>query len=217
MSDNTGMLLGLAVGGVGLWWLGSQMGWWGGAAPATPTPSVPTAPGIVPAPTAASPSAPAVPAPVVTLAGVVTMTVNNALKADVSINGTVQNIAIIPGGAAYNPQGQDITAKLTAAGVDVGKLYAMMQAAYPQAGPPPTTGTASASSALAALQAAYKAISAQIPGAQGAQLAAVLSQQTVLAGQIKALGGTPGMGAYMRTTPRTMVHASRKNYVRRLA
>jgi hypothetical protein len=42
---NTGQLLGLAAAGVGVWWLGSSLGWFGGAPAVTPTaPTTPTTP-----------------------------------------------------------------------------------------------------------------------------------------------------------------------------
>jgi hypothetical protein len=71
-----------------------------------------------------------VPPASVSLSGPVTTTLNNALKANVSINGTVMNLSCIPGGGCYNTSGKDVTAALTALGATDSQIYALMSAAY---------------------------------------------------------------------------------------
>lgn len=133
-----GELIGWGIAGVGVWWLGSANNWFGLFGTTTST-----------ATTATSGTAPV--SPTVVLAGPVTPTINNALQADVSINGSVSNLAVIPGGDAYNTSGQDVTATLAALGVTPAQVYALMQAAYtiqpastttpPAATTPPATNT----------------------------------------------------------------------------
>jgi len=55
-----GQLIALGLGGFGVWWLGSQLGWWGGIAAPAPAPA--PAPTPTPAP-ALPPAAPSTPAP----------------------------------------------------------------------------------------------------------------------------------------------------------
>jgi hypothetical protein len=51
------------------------------------------------------------------------------LSANVNVNGTITNVTIIKSnGRAYNTSGVDVTASLTAAGVNVPQLLQMMQA-----------------------------------------------------------------------------------------
>ena len=56
---------------------------------------------------------------------------SNALKATFSINGSSEQIAVIPGGDAYNDAGQSITAALATLGVTPAQLYALMSAGVP--------------------------------------------------------------------------------------
>ena len=83
--------------------------------------------------------------PIATVARVsaVTPTINNALKATFLINGVQESIAVIPGGDAYDDNGNDITPQLAAVGVTPAQLYAIMNGAYQPAtvstgGMPPT-------------------------------------------------------------------------------
>jgi hypothetical protein len=124
-SSGIGELIGWGIAGLGVWWLGSANNWFGlfggtstvaSTAPVTSTPAAVTA-----APT---------PAASVALAGPVTTSANGSLKANVSINGTIQNLAVIPGGGAYNTSGQDQTSALALLGVTPAQIYSLMQAAY---------------------------------------------------------------------------------------
>lgn len=122
-SSGIGELIGWGIAGVGVWWLGSANNWFGlfggTVASTTPVTSTPAAVVATPAPAAS-----------VSLAGPVTTSANGSLKANVSINGTVQNLAVIPGGGAYNTAGQDQTAALALLGVTPAQIYSLMQAAY---------------------------------------------------------------------------------------
>jgi hypothetical protein len=122
-----GTIIGLGIAGVGVWWLGDIFGWWGGTTVAT-TATTPPASGIVPASTP-MPTTPTPPA-TIKMNGSVSLVANNALKASFTINGTPQNIAVIPNGDAYNDAGQDITSQLAAIGVTPSQLYSLMTAAY---------------------------------------------------------------------------------------
>lgn len=103
--------------------------------PAVPAPGTTT--GYVPP---APVSAPAAPVGKFSLAGPVTPNINNSLTADVNVNGTITNVSIIQTtGHAYNTAGVDVTAQLTAQGVNVPQLLTMMQAAY-ALNPSGTTG-----------------------------------------------------------------------------
>jgi len=64
--------------------------------------------------------------PTVELTGPVTSDVNNSLAADVSINGSVQNLACISGGECYDTSGHGVTLP---SGVTAAQIYALMQAA----------------------------------------------------------------------------------------
>ena len=103
---------------------------------ATPVQTTAPTPAQTPAPTP-TPAPSATPAATFAIVGAVTPNINNSLTANVSINGgTAQNITIIQSSAqAYDTSGTNITAALTAKGVNVPALLAAMQAAYhPAAG-----------------------------------------------------------------------------------
>lgn len=53
---NTGQIVGIAAGGLGLWWLGGQLGWWGATPAVGATPAGPG--GIIPAGTPQPTTAP---------------------------------------------------------------------------------------------------------------------------------------------------------------
>lgn len=144
-SNVVGELLGWGIAGLGVWWVGSATNWFGlfGAAPAATTTT--TTAGIIPATTPQPTTAPAAapPAASVSLAGPVNTDINNSLQANVSINGTVMNLAVIPGGGAYNTSGVDISSTLAALGVTPAQIYSLMQAAYALQQASATTSTAS--------------------------------------------------------------------------
>jgi hypothetical protein len=96
------------------------------APPATPVTSPPAAPPVSPAAANTKWS----------IVGPVTTNINNSLSANVNINGTITNVSIIfPSMTAWNTSGQNVTAQLTAMGVNVPALAAAMQAAYTAANP----------------------------------------------------------------------------------
>ena len=131
-SGGIGELIGWGIAGLGVWWVGSATNWFGLFGAATPATTAAPVSGIIPAstpqPTTAAATTP--PAASVSLAGPVNPTINNALQANVSINGTVMNVAVIPGGGAYNTSGVDISSTLASMGVTPAKIYSLMQAAY---------------------------------------------------------------------------------------
>lgn len=140
-SSGIGTIVGLGIAGAGIWYLGDIFGWWGTAAP-TATATTPVA-GIVPATTPMPTTAP--PATYV-MNGTPAPSANGSLKASFTINGTTQNIAVIPNGDAYNDAGQDITAALAAIGITPAQLYSMMSAAYVAPATPSASSTAAAGS-----------------------------------------------------------------------
>ena len=141
-----GELIGWGIAGVGVWWVGSTYNWFGLFGPATTTAPAATTAGIVPATTPQPTTAPATtpPAASVSLAGPVNTDINGSLQANVSINGAVMNLAVIPGGGAYNTSGVDISSTLAGMGVTPAQIYSLMQAAYAlqQASAPTPTITA---------------------------------------------------------------------------
>ena len=98
----------------------------------TPTPA-PVGAGTPPQTPPASPPA----SSGATISGAVTLTgVNNALTANVSVGGTITNVSIIyPALSAWDTTGANVTAKLTALGVNVPALAQQMLAAYNLANP----------------------------------------------------------------------------------
>ena len=147
------------------------------------------------------------PAATVKLAGPVSQlgaNFSNALQANVSINGSVQNISIIPSsGRAFNSAGADITDSLTSQGVDVAALLSSMQAGMN------ATPQANAQQQISALQNTLAALQAQLtPGLQASQpgtysaLQAQVNQIQGTIAQLKAAAGLQGlageMGRYTR-------------------
>lgn len=146
-----GEILLIGVGGYLIynWWASSQT-----AAPApvtTTAPTVPTAPVVVATPPATTPPSstppatggatpptsipppthPPSPNPNASIVGPVTTNVNNSLSANVNVNGTITNISIIfPALSAWDTTGKNVTASLTAQGVNVPALANQMLAAY---------------------------------------------------------------------------------------
>jgi hypothetical protein len=142
-SNEFGTILGLGIVGVGVWFLGDLFGWWGGLTTATTTAST-TSTGIVPA---GSASGTTTTQATVTMTSTPTLTSNDALQALFVINGAnAQNIAVIPGGDAYNSNGQDITATLAAEGVTPAQLYSMMEAKYTPASSSSSSSSSTTSS-----------------------------------------------------------------------
>jgi hypothetical protein len=117
----------------------------GSTPPATTTGSTPPAttstgstPPAAKAPGAPPPQAPpGTPPPATTsIVGAVTTNVNNSLSANVNVNGTVTNVTIIyPAMSAWNTSGVNVTAQLTALGVNVPALAQAMLTAYNTANP----------------------------------------------------------------------------------
>jgi len=162
----------------------------GAAPPQASTPPATTQPSAPPA------STPPPPAASVAIVGAVTNlgpNFSNALKANVSINGAVQSISIIPGGDAYNSAGQDISSALAAQGVNVQSLYAKMLAAYV----PPSAGSAGSTANASALIAQYQALQGQYQLLLPVNPAAASSLKAVMASlalAIVAAGGTVPSG-----------------------
>jgi hypothetical protein len=102
-------------------------------APPTTTATPPVTPPATPP--ATPPSSP--PPATQNIVGAVTLTgVNNALSANVNVNGTITNVSIIfPALTAWNTSGVNVTASLTAMGVNVPALGKAMLAAYNAANP----------------------------------------------------------------------------------
>ena len=121
-----------------LWWAGSQTT----AAPVATTTTTaappPTTTTTAAPPPAATPP-PATPPPaaaVVAIVGPVTTNVNNSLSANVSVNGTITNVSIIyPALSAWDTTGKNVTASLTALGVNIPSLAQQMLASYQASNP----------------------------------------------------------------------------------
>jgi hypothetical protein len=185
-SSGIGELVGWGIAGVGVWWIGSLFGWWtdlfGGGT------SVPTTTAVSPGPnqavttptTTAPPSTTTTPAPTVSLAGTVTASSNNGLQANVSINGSVQNMACIPGGQCYNTSGQGIALP---AGVTAAQIYALMLAAYVPARPPVTPTKKTATVVLAG------------PVSAGVHSGSLKASVTIN-GSTQVLSCSPSLGCY---------------------
>jgi hypothetical protein len=115
--------------------------------------------------TAASATAPTTsPAAQVSLVSTVMPTTHNALQGTFVINGVTETIAVIPGGDAYNTNGQDITTTLAALGVTPAQLYTMLSAAYNSATAP---GNASTGAIGSKLHVPITPISTREPGIRG--------------------------------------------------
>jgi hypothetical protein len=196
-SNELGTILGLGIVGVGIWFLGDMFGWWGGTATAATTTTTAGTTTTTSTATAATPAT-------VTMSGSVTPTINNALQAFFTINGSgPQLISVIPNGDAYNTAGQDITATLAAEGVTPAQLYAMMAAAYT---PPASSSSTSSSSSSSS--------SSNAPTGRGVarnnlimRRVPINTSSTGTAGSAGSAGGVSGLGQYR---PRSAV-----NYVRR--
>jgi hypothetical protein len=131
MADSIGTIIGLGVAGVGVWFLGDMLGWWGGtattAAPTTTTGTTTT--GTTTTGTTATP-APTVPVATFEIVGTAKADINGSVQANVSINGgAAESIAIIiTSTQAYNSAGKNITSTLTSQGVNVPALLSAMLA-----------------------------------------------------------------------------------------
>lgn len=106
----------------------------------TPVTSTPVTTPVTTSPPAttppASPPASTPPAAAISIVGAVTTNINNSLSANVNVNGTITNVTIIyPAMTAWNTSGQNVTAQLTALGVNVPALAQQMLAAYNTANP----------------------------------------------------------------------------------
>lgn len=189
-----GTIIGLGIAGVGVWFLGDMLGWWGGTAAITTTGTTTTT----------------TPTATVQLASSVAPTANNALQATFVINGASEEIAVIPNGDAYNNSGEDITATLAAEGVTPAQLYAMMAAAYT-----PPVATAPASTASATTANAGTIMRPGSPNAAALNRVIILRSQGGVpmgrGGAAVAQSGVSGLGQYRHT----MTRATRRNYVRR--
>jgi hypothetical protein len=179
--DNSGIIL-LGIGAIGAWWLyenGYFAQWFGsGFAPAAAKPTNPTtspatttsnpittalttsnpvSPAVpatpVASPVTTTPAAPIVPAPAsVFLVSAPVTGPNNSLQAQVSINGAVSTLNVIPSSSTvWNTAGQNITASLQSQGVNIASLISQMQAGYTAAQPVQNTTPASPSGAGASL------------------------------------------------------------------
>jgi hypothetical protein len=130
-----GTIIGLGIAGVGVWFLGDMLGWWGGTAAATTAPATTTATGTTAGSTLNTPSgSPIAPTtiPVATfeIVGTAKADINGSVEANVSINGgAAESIAIIISSTqAYNSAGKNITSTLTSQGVNVPALLSAMLA-----------------------------------------------------------------------------------------
>jgi hypothetical protein len=221
-----GEVIGWGVAGLGVYLVGNMFGWW------TDLGSMFSG--------ATTTAASTTPAASVVLAGPVTKTLNNALQANVSINGSVTNLAVIPGGDAYNTSGQDVTASLTALGVTAAQVYSLMQAALniqpststtstSTSAPQPPVGTAtgggvSPDGSVCTLPAPTTGSNLrQAPGIMqnGVCVAKPLSPASTLLAHnppVRRVAGMSG-GIIPSWSPmpnlgrRSMVHANRRNYV----
>lgn len=125
--------LGFLLLGGGAAWVAYQFGWL--FAPAVPTPPLapPATPPAAPPPASTStPPAPTTPAPgsvSFSLVGPVAPDINNAIKGQVSIAGSVRTLDLTPDGNAWDTSGNQVTAALVAQGVDPNAILAAMQAA----------------------------------------------------------------------------------------
>jgi len=132
-------ILGLAVIGGGVYFLGDILGWWGSSAAAstTATSGAPPTTGSTNVPVnAANPPNVPVTAPPATwsLASPVSADINNAFKADFLINGTKRNLDVLPDGRVFDNSGTDVTASITALGIDTSAMFVAAQAAYAKQG-----------------------------------------------------------------------------------
>lgn len=193
--NEMGELLGWGIAGIGVWLAGGLFGWW-----SSPLSSVASTTPV----TGTTPVTSTTPTPTVVLAGPVTPTINNALQANVSINGSITNLAVIPGGDAYNSDGQDVTATLAALGVTPAQVYALMQAAY--AIQPAATSTTTATTSPAATTSTTTRPST-ITGTSTINRPVVNNPVAPVRKPIIAIG--------KRGVSGPMVFASQRNYVRR--
>jgi hypothetical protein len=202
-----GALIGWGIAGVGVWWFGSAMGWWSSlfgtttAAVTTTTTSAGIVPSTAPVGTTQA---------TVKMQGSVSLVANNALKALFVINGAPPiSVAVIPGGDAYDGNGNDITAQLAAEGVTPAQLYSIMSAAYtaPAAAKTTitstTTGGGSSTNTGATGRAGSAAKRTVTPVTQSggtSPLSGFISQFTVLAAAYAAAppGSQSGLAASMR-------------------
>jgi hypothetical protein len=127
MADSIGTIIGLGVAGVGVWFLGDMLGWWGGTAAssaAAPATSAPATTGTA----TTTPST--VPVATFEIVGTAKADINGSVQASVSINGgAAESIAIIISSTqAYNSAGKNITSTLTSQGVNVPALLSAMLA-----------------------------------------------------------------------------------------
>ena len=183
--------------------------------PSTPVTSVPVqtvnpggvATGVT---TPAAPAAPAtVPAASVSLVGSVTPNVHNSLTANVSINGSVQNITIIQSNAqAYNTAGVNITSQLTAQGVSVPSLLAMMQAAYKPAAAASSAGVPASSSTPSAALVGQAVALCNLTTAQ-AQAMTTTQLQSCVAQATAAAAGFAGFGQLRPLRPPSVINPGR--------
>jgi hypothetical protein len=191
-----GTIIGLGIAGVGVWFLGDVLGWWGGTAATTTT-------------TTSTAGTTSTTAATVQLASAVTPTINNALQATFVINGASEEIAVIPNGDAYNNSGEDITATLAAEGVTPAQLYAIMAANYtPSSTTSSSTTTSSSSNSTSPSSSA--GTGTRGPGAAGN--AAVVNR--VIAATRK-IGTATGHSTGLQGLGQVMSHATRRNYVRK--
>lgn len=187
-----GTIIGLGIAGVGVWFLGDMLGWWGGTATTTTTGTTTTT----------------TPTATVQLASAVSPTANNALQATFVINGASEEIAVIPNGDAYNNSGEDITATLAAEGVTPAQLYAMMAAAYtPATTTPASTGTSTTTTATTPAN--------NVAPRRPALPQSISSRAGFLRGPGASNTSTASSSSGVSGLGQVMTRASRRNYVRR--
>jgi hypothetical protein len=230
--------LGFALLAGGAAWIAYQMNLLCGfgfgpscATPATPaTPVTPTSappafatPGWTAPPTPAPTTTPSVPAPGSTsfyLVGPVSPDINNAIKGQVSIAGSVRTLDLTPDGRAFDTSGQDVTASLINQGVDPNAILASMQNALAaqQAAASNTISGKPTADQIAATQASITALQSQLASAppvmQPIFQQQIVTLQNALAA-MKTRAGMSGLGmgrnAYLYP-----IHRARPiNYVRK--
>lgn len=189
-----GTIIGLGIAGVGVWFLGDMLGWWGGTATTTTTGTTTTT----------------TPTATVQLASAVSPTANNALQATFVINGASEEIAVIPNGDAYNNSGEDITATLAAEGVTPAQLYAMMAAAYtPAATTPASTATSTTATTTNTTP------SNNVAPRHAALPQSISTRAGFLRGPGASNSSTASSSSGVSGLGQVMTRASRRNYVRR--
>ena len=181
MADNTRTYVILGAAAIALYYLyeNGYLYEWTGLTELYPgtLPTTSAAPVTTTATTPSTPTAPPTPPPVVTLAGPVTASPSHAgaLRANISINGAVEDLGCIPGGQCYDEtSGHGVTLP---SGVTAAQIYALMQASYVPASSSQSSSGSSSGNTLTAADAAFTPYSSSITTDDIDSISATLDSQ----------------------------------------